>query len=158
MTSPSRHEYAPWLALTRVKGLGAVGCKKLLTQFADPAKIFSASRAELKNIDGMTSDSIDGLMSFSDWAGVEEELRRIAAAGASLVRFTDENYPARLRAIADPPPLLYLKGELRAADERAVAIVGITQRQRLWPARSARFGARPCVPWFYGRERHGPRH
>jgi DNA processing protein len=124
LTLPSRHEYAPWLALTRVKGLGAVGCKKLLTQFADPVKIFSATPAELKSIDGMQSDALEGLMSFSDWAGVEEEMRRIDAAGVSLVRFTDENYPARLRTIADPPPFLYVKGELRAADDRAVAIVG----------------------------------
>jgi DNA processing protein len=124
LTLPSRHEYAPWLALTRVKGLGAVGCKKLLTQFADPVKIFSATPAELKSIDGMQSDALEGLMSFSDWAGVEEEMRRIDAAGVSLIRFNDKNYPARLRTIADPPPFLYVKGELRAADDRAVAIVG----------------------------------
>lgn len=124
MTLPSRHEYAPWLALTRVRGLGAVGCKKLLTQFADPVKIFSATPAELKSIDGMQSDALEGLMSFSDWAGVEEEMRRIDAAGVSLIRFTDKNYPARLRTIADPPPFLYVKGELRTADDRAVAIVG----------------------------------
>jgi predicted Rossmann fold nucleotide-binding protein DprA/Smf involved in DNA uptake len=64
LTLPSRHEYAPWLALTRVKGQGAVGCKKLLTQFADPVKIFSASPAELKNIEGMQSDAVEGLTSF----------------------------------------------------------------------------------------------
>ncbi len=124
MIAPSRREYATWLALTRIKGLGAVGCKKLLTRFADPAQIFSASPAELEDLDGIPHDAVEGLMNFSDWAGVEDELRRIDAADVGLVRFTDENYPARLRTIADPPPLLYVKGELRATDDRAVAIVG----------------------------------
>ncbi|HVO93410.1 MAG TPA: DNA-processing protein DprA, partial [Terriglobales bacterium] len=124
LIAPSPHEYAPWLALARVKGLGLVGCKKLLDRFTDPREIFSAVPAQLKDIDGMHGDAIDGLMSFSDWAAVEEEIRRIDAAGVRLVRFTDENYPARLRTIADPPPFLYIKGDLRPADDRAVAIVG----------------------------------
>jgi DNA processing protein len=40
------------------------------------------------------------------------------------VPFVDPEYPERLRAIADPPPLLYIRGEFAAGDERAVAIVG----------------------------------
>src|SRR5207302_7389 len=36
----------------------------------------------------------------------------------------DAAYPARLRAIFDPPSPLYVRGELRPADESAVAIVG----------------------------------
>jgi DNA processing protein len=41
-----------------------------------------------------------------------------------LVGYSDTAYPARLRAIADPPPLLYVKGDLGGADDKAVAIVG----------------------------------
>jgi DNA processing protein len=40
------------------------------------------------------------------------------------VTFLDANYPARLRTIADPPPLLYLKGESKAQDEKTIAVVG----------------------------------
>jgi DNA processing protein len=124
LTTPLRHEYAPWLALTRVKGLGAASFKKLAARFADPAKVFFASVAELEQVEGLHSDAIDGVVNFSDWMEVEEEIRRIDAAGVKLVPFTGPNYPARLRAIADPPPLLYMKGQLRAEDEKAVAIVG----------------------------------
>jgi DNA processing protein len=124
LTTLLRHEYAPWLALTRVKGLGAVSFKKLAARFADPAKIFSASPAELEQVEGLHSDAIDGLVNFSNWAEVEDEIRRIGAAGVTIVPFSDPNYPARLRMIADPPPLLYIKGQLRAEDEKAVAIVG----------------------------------
>lgn len=124
LTTPPRHDYAPWLALARVKGLGAVSIKKLAARFADPRNFFSASPAELEQVEGLHSDAIDGLVNFSNWAEVEEEIRRVDAAGVELVSFTDSNYPARLRAIADPPPLLYIKGHLRTEDDKSVAIVG----------------------------------
>lgn len=124
MSTPLRHELAPWLALSRVKGLGCVSFKKLSARFSDPTRAFHASIAELAEIDGLQRDAIDGLVNFSDWAAVDAEIGRVRAAGATIVPFTDPRYPARLRMIADPPPYLYVKGELRGADEKMVAIVG----------------------------------
>jgi DNA processing protein len=124
MTAPMRDAYAPWLALGRVKGLGCAGFKKLAARFTDPTKIFSASAAELAQVEGLHRDVIDGLLNFSAWVEVEQEIRRAREAGIELVPFTSPNYPARLRMIADPPPFLYVKGTLRAEDDKAVAIVG----------------------------------
>ncbi len=42
----------------------------------------------------------------------------------ATITIDDAAYPARLRAIFDPPSPLYVRGELRPADESAVAIVG----------------------------------
>lgn len=114
---------ATWVALTRVKGLGCVSFKKLALHYGDPTKAFAASAAELAAIDGLGKEAIEGLLRFSAWQEIEEELRRAQAGGASLVTFSDPRYPARLRTIADPPPVLYIKGEL-GLDEKAVAIVG----------------------------------
>jgi DNA processing protein len=116
-------ELAPWVALTRVKGLGAAGFKKLAARYADPARAFAASPAELRELEGLGKEAIEGILDFSAWKEVDEELRRVAGAGAAVLTFVDQNYPAQLREIADPPPLLYVKGELRASD-KAVAIVG----------------------------------
>ena len=117
-------DHAPWLALARVKGLGCVSFKKLVARFGDPTAAFSVAPSELAAIDGLQRDAIEGLVGFSQWAEVEHELKRIRSAGITLVRYTDAEYPARLRAIADPPPLLYVKGSFAASDERAMAIVG----------------------------------
>ena len=119
-----RDEYAPWLALGRVKGLGCAGFKKLAARFADPTQVFSASSSELEQVEGLHRDVIDALLNFSDWVDVDNEIRRAREAGIDLVPFTSPNYPVRLRTIADPPPLLYVKGTLRGADDKAVAIVG----------------------------------
>lgn len=121
---PTQNEYAPWLALGRVKGLGCVGFKKLAAEFADPRKIFAASRSALEQVEDLRADAIDGIVNFHEWAEVNDEIRRVRDAGISLVCYSDASYPARLRTIADPPPLLYVKGELNSVDDKAVAIVG----------------------------------
>jgi len=117
-------EYTPWIALSRVKGLGGVGFKKLAAHFADPTAALSAPASELAQVPGLGKDAIEGLLGFSEWRQADAEMRRILDAGIRIVPFVDSHYPARLRAIADPPPLLYVRGEFSAADERAVAIVG----------------------------------
>ena len=124
MPAPAYIDQTLWVALSRVKGLGCVGFKKLATHFADPTAALSARPAELKNVPGLDKDAIEGLLGFSEWALAEAEIRRAREAGVRIVPFIDPHYPARLRAIADPPPLLYIKGEFSAADEKAVAIVG----------------------------------
>jgi len=120
----SRHVNAPWLALARVKGLGAVSFKKLTTRFVDPTAAFSAALTELEQVEGLHRDAIDGIVSFSDWAEIDEEIERARDAGIAIVPFTNPNYPARLRTIADPPPFLYVKGNILTDDDKAVAIVG----------------------------------
>ena len=119
-----RDEYAPWLAFGRVKGLGGVGFKKLAAAFTDPSEAFFASLTQLEQVEGLHRDVIGGIANFSAWSEIDDELRRIRAAGIEIVRFTAPGYPARLRMIADPPPFLYVKGALTEADEKAVAIVG----------------------------------
>ena len=47
-----------------------------------------------------------------------------AAPGHAIVHFESANYPARLREIAAPPPVLYVEGGLHCLSEPAVAIVG----------------------------------
>jgi DNA processing protein len=118
------NELAPWLALCRVKGLGCVSFKKLAACFSDPTKAFAASRAELEQVGDLRAETIEGLIHFADWVEVDNEVDRACAAGITLIPFSDERYPARLRTIADPPPLLYVKGEMIERDDKAVAIVG----------------------------------
>ena len=124
LAAPGENEYAPWIALSRVKGLGCVSFKKLAAHFGDPTRALAASEAELAEIQGLDRDIIQGLRSFREWDDAHQELRRVVDAGARIVRFNDPDYPFRLRMIADPPPFLYVKGELRAAEEKAIAVVG----------------------------------
>jgi len=117
-------DLARWVALSRVQGLGCVSFKKLAGHFGDPTEALSASTAALAEISGLDQSVIDGLRNFSAWDEAEKEIIRAEKAAVKIVPFTDSSYPARLRMIPDPPPLLYLKGEIRREDEKAVAVVG----------------------------------
>jgi DNA processing protein len=117
-------DLARWIALSRVPGLGCVNFKKLVEYFADPTDAFSASTEALAKIPGLDSNVIDRLRHFSTWAEIEAEVSRAENATIKIVPFTDATYPTRLRLIADPPPFLYVKGEICKQDERAVAVVG----------------------------------
>jgi DNA processing protein len=119
-----KKKFASWLALSRVKGLGCASFKKLADHFGDPTRAFSASALELAEVPGLDREAIEGLLYFSAWDEVGKEIDRTGEAGARIVPFNDPNYPSRLRMISDPPPFLYITGEIQKEDEKAVAVVG----------------------------------
>jgi DNA processing protein len=51
-------------------------------------------------------------------------LDRAASAGILPLRWDDEHYPPLLRTIADPPPVLWVRGDTSVLIRPAVAIVG----------------------------------
>src|SRR5215510_15363805 len=113
-----------WVALSRVPGLGCVSFKKIAGHFEDPTEALSAPAAALAEIQGLDQNVVDGLRNFSAWDDAEKEIIRAEKACVKIVPFTDSIYPARLRMIPDPPPLLYLKGEIRGEDQKSVAVIG----------------------------------
>jgi DNA processing protein len=124
LSRPDHSEHALWLALTRIKGLGCISFKKLASHFADPTQALSATAAELSAIEGIDRNVVDGLLAFTQWDEVEQEVQRASRAGVKIIPFGSGIYPARLRSIADPPPCLYVKGEIRQEDDKAVAVIG----------------------------------
>jgi DNA processing protein len=57
-------------------------------------------------------------------ASADEALARAAAAGIRPIGRFDAAYPEALAAIPDPPPVLWVLGEIDARNDRMVAIVG----------------------------------
>jgi DNA processing protein len=117
-------EAAACLALARVDGLGRVGFKKLADFFGDPGRALSASEQTLAQVPDLDRAAIEGLKNFSAWDEVGKEIDRTSRAGATILPYAGGTFPARLKTIADPPPLLYAKGEFTDRDEQALAVVG----------------------------------
>jgi DNA processing protein len=115
------------IALNLVEHVGPVRARLLLEHFGDAPKILGASKSALlrvRNIGEETAEAISNWEKSVDLAG---ELKRIADFGCHVLISSDENYPASLREIYDPPLVLYVKGELTAKDKNAVAMVGSRQ-------------------------------
>jgi DNA processing protein len=112
-----------WIGLKAIPGIGNVTFRRLLERFETPEAALSAPSAALSRVRGVTPAILEAITQGS-WQGfAEAECSRLAASGARLVTFTSADYPKSLFEIPDPPPFLYVQGELRC-HETAVAIVG----------------------------------
>lgn len=55
---------------------------------------------------------------------IEPILAQISKLEAQVITIEEEGYPESLRSIYDPPPLLYVRGELLPSDSLSLAVVG----------------------------------
>ncbi|MEI6206774.1 MAG: DNA-processing protein DprA [Desulfuromonadales bacterium] len=112
-----------WIGLKAVPGIGNVTFRRLLERYDTPEAALTASHSSLSDIRGVTPAIIEEICNGSWRRFAGEECLRLEASGARLVTFTSSDYPKSLFEIPDPPPFLYVKGELRSC-ELSIAIVG----------------------------------
>lgn len=65
-----------------------------------------------------------GLLSYEALANAEQDIERWRARGFEVLAFSDPAYPENLRVVENRPPLLFVQGQLSAADRRAVSVIG----------------------------------
>lgn len=116
-------EYLGWLALALTPGLGARMAGKLLRTFGSPDAIFNASLTALEGqqLPAAVAQAIHSRQPLSDAA---KELAQAQSAGCRLLTWDEAEYPARLREIYDPPPLLYVMGDASLLSRHLISIVG----------------------------------
>src|SRR3989304_4741009 len=112
-----------WIALSRVPGVGPVLFKRLVERFESPEMVFRASPSSLKEVDGIGERLAAEIRSYEKREDAEAEVSKAASYGAAIVTMADKRYPKNLLNIYDPPPYLYVKGELKE-DEKNIAVVG----------------------------------
>lgn len=112
-----------WIGLKAVDGIGNVTFRRLLERFDTPRAALGAAPGELLSVKGMNPAIVDALKAGAWQRFAEAECRRLLSSGARLVTFTATDYPKSLFEIADPPPFLYVRGEL-LSHEPSIAIVG----------------------------------
>lgn len=112
-----------WLALRLTPGLGARLTGKLLRQFGGPEEIFRASLTELEGcqLPAATAQAVFGKNAFRE---AEKELAEVRKAGIRLVTWEETDYPRLLTQIYDPPPLLYVRGNVELLSRHAISMVG----------------------------------
>ncbi len=113
-----------WLALNFVQGIGSVIFRRLVDRFRSPEAVFRATEKELLKVEGVSRNLILEIQKGPHEKRVRKELALLNEVGGKILTFHDELYPYRLREIYDPPPLLYLRGDLKKEDELAVAVIG----------------------------------
>ena len=115
-----------WLILRSLRGLSDGTLCQLVRSFGGPDEVLSASASDLQNA-GIRSSVVKSIRKGPDRSvlkKVADDVRLIQNGACSIVTVLDSAYPSRLALIPDPPPLLYVRGTLPAADDHVIAVVG----------------------------------
>jgi DNA processing protein len=115
--------YLGWLALALTPGLGARMAGKLLREFGSPEAIFSASLTALE-AQRLPAAVAQAIHSQRPWSDASKELAQVREAGCRLLTWDEPAYPARLREIYDPPPILYIRGNIELLNRHMISVVG----------------------------------
>ena len=123
-TGRTPEDLAAWVALSSVPGLGSATLWSLIRAFGDLSLAWSASAARLRAA-GVSPAVVKGIESARQQKSADDALEELNKHDGRAVAWHDPAYPSQLREIPDPPPLIYVKGNLDCADyQRTVAIVG----------------------------------
>jgi DNA processing protein len=140
VTRPRSSERDAWTVLAAVQGLGPVGLAALLARYGSGIAILTEA-SSVGGVDRLAETRPlaleDGILrrrpinealaqSIADAAGAAERtLARLRHEGIEVVTLEEPLYPHRLAAIALPPHVLFVRGDVVALDPpRAVAVVG----------------------------------
>ena len=137
---PLRH----WLQLTLTEGIGPILTQRLIKRLAAPSKL----AAQMWHC----SDPLKEFARYAKSQTIFESLKRAArrsrcelarceSANVTLIDFDSPAYPIMLKAIPDPPPVLYIRGNLESRDLNAVGIVGSRRCSHYGREQAERFGA-----------------
>jgi len=107
-----------WLQLIRCDNVGPRTFRSLVNKFGGAGAALAALPSLLRNAKGERAIRIFA----RDEA--EREIETAAKAGVRYVALGEADYPATLRAIDSPPPLIAVRGRVAALAQPAVAIVG----------------------------------
>ncbi len=111
------------MAFNLVKGIGAVRLRNLLQYFGDISTAWNANTPELIRA-GLSEKMVSRLLEVRQTKDLQKMAEWIAQHDIQVLTWDDETYPAILKEIEQPPPVLYVKGQIKTEDNRAVAIVG----------------------------------
>ena len=125
-----------WVVLGNVHGVGPVSFERLVGAYGSVAAVLrdAGMRGAVRRLaeascgpgggsPTLTADAARGIVVAA--ADMDRTLAVVRASGVTVITLADEVFPARLRRIDLPPPVLFVRGEVSALDrERAVAVVG----------------------------------
>ena len=112
-----------WLALALTPQMGPTRCGRAVQRLGAAERVFTASLTELECA-GMPAEAAQFCFDGRARTAAVDEAARVMEAGAVLVTPEDESYPGGLLQIYDPPPVLYVRGNVKALNRPAIAVVG----------------------------------
>lgn len=112
-----------WVAFHQISGIGPATFTKLESRFGNLEDAWCAPLSDLVAA-GVSRKAAGEAERFRDENEPDEVLAEIARLGIQPYHLRHPEYPAQLAEIPAAPSVIYVKGQMLAADEPAIAIVG----------------------------------
>jgi DNA processing protein len=112
-----------WIGLHLTPRVGAARIGILIDRFGSAEAAWMAPERELL-ASGLSADVVASILTTRARIDPDREIERLDRLGVRALTLADDEYPRLLRHISSPPPVLYVRGDLRVDDELAVALVG----------------------------------
>lgn len=113
----------PWFFLKSVPGIGNHLFKRLIDRFGSPEQILSASDGDLATTEGISTTLVRRVRRHRLPDSIRRDLRLVRQKDIRIVTMSDPDYPELLLHIPDPPPFLYVQGQLNPRTQ-SIAVVG----------------------------------
>lgn len=118
-------EQLSWLALFLTPGLGTKSWNRLISVFGHPSEVLATEPDRIKKlVPGIRANIVAGINKQKLLTAADRELERAAAVGIRILIREHQEYPELLRNIADPPILLYVKGNTALLQSACIGVVG----------------------------------
>ena len=112
-----------WVAFHQISGIGPATFTKLESRFGNLEDAWRASVSDLVAA-GVSRKAAGEAERFRDENEPDEVLGEIARLGIQPYHLRHPEYPTQLAETPAAPSVIYVKGQMLAADEPAIAIVG----------------------------------
>ncbi len=112
-----------WVAFGLIPRIGRARFLLLEKHFGKLENAWTATAGELRAA-GLDQGSITSILASRPQISPEAEMEKLGRHHVQALNWNDPSYPTKLKEIYDPPPVLYVRGEIKPADEWAVAVVG----------------------------------
>lgn len=112
------------VALLDIPGVGRTRYIKLMRAFGTTEGVINAGIDQIASINGISRSLASTIKKEINFEAAAQTAARVVQLGWSALFLTDLEYPAALKQIPDPPPLLFRLGEAHRPDDKMIAIVG----------------------------------
>ena len=129
------------IALTMIPGVGPGRIRSLIAGLGSATAVLEASVKTLVSNGGIGHQTAAAIRAFDSYDAVSDQIVRAARANAQMVTFWDEAYPDLLRALFDPPVVLWIRGTIESLRTPSIAIVG-TRKPTAYGLRVATYFAK----------------
>lgn len=113
-----------YILLNMMEKIGPVTVRGLIDHLGSVGAILHARAHELSGARGIGPETVDAIARQRDEVDVGREIAGADRIGARIITPVDQEYPAVLNEIHDPPLALYVQGAFESRDQHAFAVVG----------------------------------